>query len=1323
MASERSAGRRVGALCTVRLTLLVALLLQGSASADQWVTYTTQDGMAGSKFHDLLVASDGSLWAASLDGGVSRYDGEGWESFTVADGLASAVAQRLVEAADGSIWVTGVYPLAAGVSQFRNGVWTGYNAQNGLASVEAHDMIAASDGSVWVATRSGVSRHSHGTWQSFTREDGLVNNIALSLAEDTTGAIWIGTSDGVSRYTGGSWQAFGKGDGLHGSYSYYVAALSDGSVWVCSIDRSGRSGLSRYDGTTWQSFTADVLPETLTPIVEGVEGSWVTSIVEGVEGSVWVGTTGGVARYDGDGWEQFSSEEGLRGRIVPLPGGLLQASDGTIWVATDGEEEQGDGLGGVSRFDGTSWRSFSAGDGLASNIVYAIAEGIDGSIWVGSSGGVSQFVGGWKAYGIDDGLGDEWVFGLHQVVDGSVWAVHKEGVSRFDGSEWTGFTDESGLPAGAVVDVLVAADGSFWIAAEGGVGRYADGRWDTYPLADVSAGGEIGGPLTGDPYDCLLECPEGVIWLATTRGLGRFADGDWQVTTTDDGLVGNRVNDLMCARDASVWVTTNEGVGRFDGRDWESWSPDDGLPGFQAFMIVEGADGAIWVGMSPGVSRFDGSDWFSYSREDGLGALLVLDLLAASDGSIWAIPLEGERGTLWAKGAGVSRFVEETWKHFDAVDGLSSDNTIYVGETSDGMIWVGGFEGLDRYDGNQWRNFTTRDGLAGNIAVTLMESGQGVLWAGTFGGISRFDGDAWQSFTQEDGIGGSIVTALLEAADGTLWVGTEQGVAQLVFPSATLAQTSIPRPPPSPFGSPNFYFEVTGVEVGTKRRAPISYALTPAGEEPSEQDWCFFSVVNGFEVSGMTNGEWTFHVRARDRYGKIDPTPAVTTFTVDVTPPTVLITEPRNGDSVSGTVTVLGAAFDNSATADLRSYDLDVAAGRSAERIPEEAWTPLVRGASQPVEGGSLAAWNTSGFQGDYVLRLRAVDDLGHSSEYSIAVRVVAAIGEVDRSNGGYLTDESGTVELVVPPGAMDRTRQVALVVLVAGDVEAPPGDGLRFTGQAYAIEPLGVVLGKPGTLTIGLAPATLQAAAAGETIAAYFRPDDAAEWERLGGTLEAEAGLLRLPLHRLGQVALFEDPSVLEGEGSMRELTAQPRAFNPRATAGREHTTISFTLLAPHTVTVRILDWNGQVERELVSERDLNAGRAAFLWDGRDHDGDTAHSGLYTVAVDVGDRTFTEKVAVVTGLARMDASYPNPFNASTVIRYQLTADSPVRVQVYNLAGQLVRTLVDGSREPGLYRAVWDGTDDRGASVSTGLYFVRLQAGSMTEVGKMMLTE
>ncbi len=85
-----------------------------------------------------------------------------------------------------------------------------------------------------------------------------------------------------------------------------------------------------------------------------------------------------------------------------------------------------------------------------------------------------------------------------------------------------------------------------------------------------------------------------------------------------------------------------------------------------------------------------------------------------------------------------------------------------------------------------------------------------------------------------------------------------------------------------------------------------------------------------------------------------------------------------------------------------------------------------------------------------------------------------------------------------------------------------------------------------------------------------------------------------------------------------------------------------------------------------------------------------------------------------------LSQNYPNPFNPSTIIQYELPHASQVRLAIYNLLGERVRTLVDAKESAGVKRVTWDGRNERGERVSTGVYVYRLDAGELSTAKRLL---
>ena len=119
---------------------------------------------------------------------------------------------------------------------------------------------------------------------------------------------------------------------------------------------------------------------------------------------------------------------------------------------------------------------------------------------------------------------------------------------------------------------------------------------------------------------------------------------------------------------------------------------------------------------------------------------------------------------------------------------------------------------------------------------------------------------------------------------------------------------------------------------------------------------------------------------------------------------------------------------------------------------------------------------------------------------------------------------------------------------------------------------------------------------------------------------------------------------------------------------------------------------------------------------------------GAIARAMTDGTGYFALPLATLTGGAlparfALGPNYPNPFNPSTIIPYQLAASSAVRLEVFNLLGQHIATLVDGERPAGFHTATWHAVDGVGRAVGAGVYIYRMTVGMESQTGRMVLVD
>ena len=296
---------------------------------------------------------------------------------------------------------------------------------------------------LWIGTSAGVHAvdlRDRSVRQTFTREQGLANEYVFAIGIDHKGNKWFGTnSGGVSRYKDGQWKTFFP---MHGLADYWVYAFDsqrDGTFWIGTW-----AGANKVDPVTGE----------FTTYVRELVNEWVYGIAVDSQDRVWFGTEGGVSRYDGREWVSWTHVDGLgaanedgrppskntglgtreRHDLGVLSGGVATYNPSYVFsVLVDSEDALWAGTwgGGLSRFDGRTWINYTESDGLAGNIVYALAQDSQGILWAGTNKGLSRFDGqSWKTYGRHEGLGNLDVYAVAVADNGDVWLGTKEAVIR-----------------------------------------------------------------------------------------------------------------------------------------------------------------------------------------------------------------------------------------------------------------------------------------------------------------------------------------------------------------------------------------------------------------------------------------------------------------------------------------------------------------------------------------------------------------------------------------------------------------------------------------------------------------------------------------------------------------------------------------------------------------------------------------------------------------------------------------------------------------------------------------------------------------------------
>ncbi len=501
---------------------------------------------------------------------------------------------------------------------------------------------------------------------------------------------------------------------------------------------------------TAQEQPPDRTIKTVWTTEDGLPQNSVTAILQTRDGYLWLGTFGGLVRFDGVRFAVFhtGNTPGLASnRILSL----YEDRAGTLWIGTED--------GGLSRFRHNQFTTYTTRDGLPDNEVFSVCEDRKETLWIGTGKGLAQFKESKVSpYDIKENPFGNGVYTLYASQDGSVWVGGINELGRFNDGRWTFQTPSDGLPKGRIWAMREDHHGSLWLGAWGeGLAQSRDGKWIQYTMKDG---------LLRNTVMSIYEDRLGNVWVGTGGGLNRFVEGKITTYTTQEGLSHNSVRSITEDREGNLWIGTDGGgLNRWKRAMVTAYRAASDVHTSSVVPIYEDREGTIWVGnVGEGLRRF----------KDGV--LIPQDFPKVISNSVWSVAGDREGG-LWigTAGGGLLRLKDQAWSRYMRQHGLSDNGVFSIYEDRAGTLWVGTQNGLNRFTGEQFTVYRTTDGLVHNNVRFITEDRQGALWLGTRGGISRFKDGQFTNYTTRDGLSNDQVRAIHEDADGSFWIGTYGG--------------------------------------------------------------------------------------------------------------------------------------------------------------------------------------------------------------------------------------------------------------------------------------------------------------------------------------------------------------------------------------------------------------------------------------------------------------------------------------------------------------------------------------------------------------------
>ena len=515
-----------------------------------------------------------------------------------------------------------------------------------------------------------------------------------------------------------------------------VVQTRDGYLWIGTY-----GGLVRFDGVHFTVFNSASTP--------GLQSDRITSLFEDVKGVLWVGHERGDLTCYRDG--KFESldvhETGVR-RKIPAIGA---DQDGDIWMLNE--------EGTLVRARDGATCALPNRDGVAE-----LAQDGRGVLWVMSGGQLAALDHGRLAMLTDTnnshGIGN-YVLGICPGRDGGLWIVSDEQVSKWDGQA---VTERRGTNPGNAAAVTMVETRSGALA----MGTSSDGLYLLFSNRAVLHFNHTNG-FPNDWIRCLHEDREGTLWVgAGSAGLTALRPGKIETLQPADQWQGRMPLSVTATKDGAIWVGS-EGAGlyRFYNNEWARFSENAGLSNLYVWCVSADDQGRIWAGTwGGGMFRQQGDHFVMPPGLENINVPMPA-ILQASNGVTWI-------GTA----SGLIRYEKGVAKWFGEKEGLKVPDVRAIVQDRDGTIWfgmVGG--GLGRLKNGRLDQFLNSDGLSSDYVQCLQLGADGALWIGSdSSGLDRLKNGHLAKITMAEGLPNNTICGIVDDDHGNFWISSHGGI-------------------------------------------------------------------------------------------------------------------------------------------------------------------------------------------------------------------------------------------------------------------------------------------------------------------------------------------------------------------------------------------------------------------------------------------------------------------------------------------------------------------------------------------------------------------
>jgi len=563
----------------------------------------------------------------------------------------------------------------------------------------------------------------------------------ISLAHLTISAAALDPDRQISQYAHTAWRIQ---DGFFTGTPQAITQTKDGYLWIGT-----EGGLVRFDGVRFVPWTA--------PDGKQLPSSRIHSLLGANDGSLWIGTTRGLANWDEVDLHNVSQSPAFIETIV-------QDSKGAIWIT---RSQVRDDTGPLCEVTGNTLRCHGSSDGIPFAYAQPLYSDASDHLWVGSSLGLCRWKSGsdTKTY-IDSALSKfQGLAGVGAIAggdDASLLVGMKRsgkglGLQRLlqDGT-WKDYV-VAGMDSTAVEvsALLTDRNGGIWVGTGNrGIYRIYGGRADHFDSADGLSSNSVQG---------MYEDREGDLWVATSRGIDRFHETSVISFSIREGLTAEDADSVLATRDGTIFIGNTQALNVLREGKLSAIGTKNGLPGRLITSLFEDHAGRLWVGVDDTLTAYEHGQFHGVSKPDGKPIGVVVALTEDSDHNIWAVTTQP------------ALFRIRDLRVLEEIPPPRIPRVASIAADPKGGIWLGLSSGdLARYQQGKLEILSSSRSRKQPIRNLLVD-GEDAIWGASSDETFLWDKEKEQTLSSRNGLPCDDVYALAKDNHGSLWLDTRCG--------------------------------------------------------------------------------------------------------------------------------------------------------------------------------------------------------------------------------------------------------------------------------------------------------------------------------------------------------------------------------------------------------------------------------------------------------------------------------------------------------------------------------------------------------------------